>query len=86
MFQASEKYHQILQKKNIKQAPDNTHFYLTRVISLEHITERQTITPLKSRGDTLTKLQTPSNTEKKTGTYPEKKTFKQICIQKGILP
>ena len=59
-----EKYHQILLHKNMKAAPDKSHFFLTRVKFLGHIIERNTITPLKSRIDAIQKLQPPSNKKK----------------------
>ena len=59
-----EKYHQILLQENMKAAPDNSHFFLTRVKFLGHIKERNTITPLKSRIDAIEKLQPPSNKKK----------------------
>ena len=71
-------------KKNIKPAPDNTHFYLSRVISLEHITERQTITPLKLREDTLTNIQTTYNTETKTENFREQKLSSKYAYKKEL--
>ena len=47
MFLVLEQYHQILQKENMKTAPDKLHFFLTRVKFLGHIIERNTIIPLK---------------------------------------
>ena len=64
MFNVLEKYHQILLHKNIKAAPDESHFFLTRVKFLGHIIERNTITPLKSRIEAIQKLQPPSNKKK----------------------
>ena len=55
-----EKYHQILQIKNMEAAPDKSHFFLTRVKSLGHIIKKDTITPLKSRIDAIQKLQPPT--------------------------
>ena len=51
MFKVLEHYHKILQNKNLKAAPDKSHFFLTRVKFLGHNIERKTITPLKSRID-----------------------------------
>ena len=45
----------------MKAAPDKSHLFLTRVQFLGHITEKNTITPLKSRIDAIQKLQLPSN-------------------------
>ena len=45
----------------MKAAPDKFWFFLTRVRNLGHIIERTTITPLKSRIDSIQKLQPPSN-------------------------
>ena len=64
MFIALEKYHQILQNKNMKAAPDQSHFFLTRVKLLGHIIKKNTITPLKSRIDAIQKLQPPTNKKK----------------------
>ena len=44
IFIVQEKYHQILQKKNMKAAPDKSNFFLTREKFLEHIIEKDTIT------------------------------------------
>ena len=64
MFLVLEKYHLILQNKNMEAAPDKSHFFLTRVKSLGHIKEKDTITPLKSRIDAIQKLQPPTNKKK----------------------
>ena len=64
MFNVLEQYHQILQNKNLKAAPDKSHFFLTRVKFLGHNIERKTITPLKSRIDAIQKLQPPTNKKK----------------------
>ena len=55
MFTVLEQYHQILQNKNLKVAPDKSQFFLTRVKFLGHNIERSTITPLKSRIDGIQK-------------------------------
>ena len=47
MFIVLENYHQILLHKNMKAAPDKSHFFLTRVKFLGHIIEKNTITPSK---------------------------------------
>ena len=64
MFTILEQYHKILQKENLKAAPDKSHFFLTRVKFLGHNIERNTITPLKSRIDAIQKLQPPTNKKK----------------------
>ena len=46
MLTVLEHYHKILQNKNLKAAPDESHFFLTRVKFLGHNIERNTITPL----------------------------------------
>ena len=64
MFTVLEQYHKILQNKNLKAAPDKSHFFLTRVKFLGHNIEQNTITPLKSRIDAIQKLQPPTNKKK----------------------
>ena len=66
MFTVLEKNHQTLQNKNMKAAPDKSHFFLTRVTrkTFGHILEKNTITPLKSRIDAIQKLQPPTNKKK----------------------
>ena len=64
MFTVLEHYHKILQNKNLKAAPNKSHFFLTRVKFLGHNIERNTITPLKSRIDAIQKLQPPTNKKK----------------------
>ena len=64
MFKDLEHYHKILQNKNLKAAPNKSHFFLTRVKFLGHNIERKTITPLKSRIDAIQKLQPPTNKKK----------------------
>ena len=61
MFIVLDKYHQVLLTENMKAASDKSHFFLTRVKILDHIIEANTITPLKSRIDTIIKFQPPSN-------------------------
>ena len=63
IFTVLENYNQILLHKNMKAAPDKSHFFLTRVKFLGHIIEGNTITPLKSRIDAIQKLQLPSKKE-----------------------
>ena len=63
-FTILEHYHKILQNKNLKAAPDKSHFFFTRVKFLGHNIERNTITPLKSRIDAIQKLQPPTNKKK----------------------
>ena len=48
MFTVLEKYHQILQNKNMKAAPDKSHFFQRRVKFRGHINERKTNFSLKS--------------------------------------
>ena len=64
MFLVLEQNHQILQNKNMKAAPDKSHFFLTRVKFLGHIIEKNTITLIKSRIDAIQKLQPPTNKKK----------------------
>ena len=45
LFIVLEQYHQILLQENMKTVLDKSHFFLTRVKSLGHIIERNTITP-----------------------------------------
>ena len=59
-----EQYQKILQNKNLKAAPDKSHFFLTHVKFLGHNIERNTITPLKSHFDAVQKLQPPTNKKK----------------------
>ena len=49
MFTVLEKFYQILKNKNMKAAPDKSHFFLTRVKLLGLIIEKNTITPRKSQ-------------------------------------
>ena len=74
MFAVLEKYHQILQNKNTKAAPDKSHFFRTRVKLLGHIIEKNTITPLKSRIDAIQKLQPPT-IKKKIQEFLERLNF-----------
>ena len=64
MYTVLEHYHKILQNKNLKAAPNKSHFFLTRVEFLGHNIERNTIIPLKSRIDAIQKLQPPTNKKK----------------------
>ena len=64
MLRVLEQYHKTLQNKNLKAAPDKSHFFLTRVKFLGHNIERNTITPIKSRIDAIQKLQPPTNKKK----------------------
>ena len=84
MFTVLEHYHKILQNKNLKAAPDKSHFFLTRVKTLEHNIERNTITPIKSRIDAIQKLQPPTN--KKNPRIPwNVKFLKQVRLQNAII-
>ena len=64
MFTVLEHSDKILQNKNLKAAPDKSHFFLTRVKFFGHNIERNTIFPLKSRIDAIQKLQPPTNKKK----------------------
>ena len=64
MFLVLEQYHQILQNKNMKAAPEKSHFFLTRVKILGLIIERNTIIPLKSQRDAIQKPQLPTKKKK----------------------
>ena len=64
MFIILEQCHQILKNENMKAAPDNSHFFLTRVKFLGHIIEKNTTTPMKSRIHANQKLQPPTNKRK----------------------
>ena len=64
MFAVLEKSHQTLQNENMKEAPDKSHFFITRVKFLGHIVEKKTITQLKSREDAIQKIQPPTNKKK----------------------
>ena len=56
MFTVLEHYHKTLQNKNLKAAPDKSHFFLTRFKFSGHNIERNTITPLKLRIDAIQKF------------------------------
>ena len=62
MFDAIEKYHQILLNENVNAAPDKSlffsHFYKKL---LGHIIEGNRITPLKSHIAAIIKLEPPSH-------------------------
>ena len=64
IFTILDQYHKILQNENLKAAPDESHFFLTRVKFLGQNIQRNTITPLKSRIDAIQKLQPPTNKKK----------------------
>ena len=61
MFKVLDKYHEILLQENRKATPNKSHVFLTRVKFYGHIIEKNTINPLKSRLDSIIKLQPPSN-------------------------
>ena len=69
IFEVLEKHHKIFLKENLKAAPDKSHFVLTRVKFVGHITEGNLITPLKSRIDATLKLQHVSNKKKNQEVY-----------------
>ena len=56
MFTVLEQYHKTLQNKNLKAAPNQSHFFLTRFKFLGHNIEQNTVTPLRSRIDATQKL------------------------------
>ena len=64
VFTVLEQYHQTLKNENMKAAPDRSHFFLTRIKLLGHFIERNIITPLNSRIDSIQKLQPPTNKKK----------------------
>ena len=74
MFTVLEQYHKNLQNENLKAAPDQSHFFLTRVKFLGHNIKRNTITPLKSRSGAIQKLQ-PSTNQKKIQEFARKVKF-----------
>ena len=43
MYETLEKYHKILQKENLKAAPDKTYFMLKNLKFLEHMIENKKI-------------------------------------------
>ena len=55
MFTVLEHYHKILQNKNLKAAPDKSHFFLIRVKFLGHNIERNTIMLFKNFNHQQTK-------------------------------
>ena len=65
----------------MKAAPDKSHFFLTRVKFLGHITERNTITPLKSRINAIQKIQ-PATNEKKIQEFPGMLNFLNKYVYK----
>ena len=77
--------HKILQNKNLKAAPNKSHFFLTRVKFLGHNIERNTITPLKSRIDAIQKLQPPTNKKKIQENPWNVKFLKQVHLQNAII-
>ena len=64
IFIVLEQYRQMRKNKNMKAAPDKSRFFLTRIKFLVHITESNTITPLKLRIHAIQKLQPPTNKKK----------------------
>ena len=46
MYETLEEYHKILQKENLKAAPDKTYFMLKKIKLLGHIFENKNIKPL----------------------------------------
>ena len=60
MYETLEEYHKILQKENLKAAPDKTYFMLKKVKLLGDIIENKKIKPLTSRIEGFQKLE-PAN-------------------------
>ena len=63
MYEALEEYHKILQKENLKAAPDKTYFMLKKVKFLGHIIKNKKIKPLTSRIEGFQKFE-PANSMK----------------------
>ena len=61
MYETLEEYHKILQKENLKAAPDKTYFMLKKIKFLGHIIENKKIKPLTSRIEGLQKLVPPNS-------------------------
>ena len=83
MFTVLEQYHKILQKENLKAAPDKSHFFLTRVKFLGHNFERNTITRFEEIKNFLTEQNSntipdpnqPSSSEDSRITLPDTPTL-----------
>ena len=61
IYETLEEYHKILQKENLKAAPDKTYFMLRKVKFLGHIIENKKIKPLTSRIEGFQKLEPPNS-------------------------
>ena len=61
MYETLEEYHKILQKENLKAAPDKTYFMLKKVKFLGHIIENKKIKPLTSKIERFQKLEPPNS-------------------------
>ena len=61
MYETLEEYHKILQKENLKAAPDKTFFMLKKVKFLGHIIENKKIKPLTSRIEGFQKFEPPNS-------------------------
>ena len=61
MYETLEEYHKILQKENLKAAPDKTFFMLNKVKFLGKIIENKKIKPLTSRIEGFQKLEPPNS-------------------------
>ena len=61
MYETLEEYHKILQKENLKAAPDKTYFMLKKVKFLGHIIENKKIKTLTSRIEGFQKLEPPNS-------------------------
>ena len=60
MYETLEEFHKILQKENLKTAPDKTYFMLKKVKFPGHIIENKKIKQLTSRIEGFPKLEPPS--------------------------
>ena len=81
MYETLEEYHKILQKENLKAAPDKTYFMFKKVKFLGHIIENKKIKPLTSRIEGFQKLQPPNGIFEITSKIPwNHKFLSQICI------
>ena len=78
MYETLEKYHKILQKENLRAAPDKTYFILKKVKFLGHIIENKKIKPLTSRIEG--KFRTTKQHEITSTIFWNHKFLSQICI------
>ena len=61
MYETLEEYHKILQKENLKAAPDKTYFMFKKVKFLGHIIENKKIKPFSSRIEGFQKIEPPNS-------------------------